>query len=173
MRFIRYVHWTLVPVAMLSLLLITGSGCGSKVIQYPEDHARYLRIDQAVESLRRAYVDKEASGIKALLASNGPVERVVKEAEGDFASFQEISMEFRIERIMIEGDDIDVYVHWHGVWKTHADDPGFRQRGHSRLQWVGTSDILLTAIQGDMPFGARGRQALIAPAAPSPSSSAK
>ena len=166
---IRYLRCAFVPVVLLGLLLMIG--CGSKVIQYPEDHARYLRIDQAVESLRQAYVKKEVSGIKALLVSNGPVGRVVTEAETDFKSFQEISMEFRIERIIIEGDDIDVYVHWHGQWKTQADDPGFRQRGHSRLQWMGTTDILLNGIQGDMPFGAMGRQALTAP--PAPSSAAK
>ncbi|HEY5626805.1 MAG TPA: hypothetical protein VIR79_02570, partial [Nitrospira sp.] len=72
MKIIRYMQVTLAPVAMLSLLLMIGSGCGSKVIQYPEDHARYLRIDQAVESLRQAYVNKEASAIKSLLVPNGP-----------------------------------------------------------------------------------------------------
>jgi len=148
-----------VLVGALGFLLLAGFGCGSKKIQYPEDHQRYLRIDQAVESLRLAYVRKEASGIKALMASNEPLEWVVREAESDFEFFQEITMEFRIERIMIEADDIDVYVHWQGLWKKDSDDPGFRQRGHSRLQWVGTNEILLRGIQGDVPFGAKARQA--------------
>jgi hypothetical protein len=148
---------TIMRMIALSALLIIGAGCGSKVIQYPEDHARYLRIDQAVEALRQAYVKKELSGIKALLA---PLEQVARDAESDFGSFQEIKMEFRVERIMIEADDIDVYVHWQGLWKTDSDDPGIRQRGHSRLQWVGTKEILLQGIQGDVPFGAKARQAL-------------
>jgi len=154
---------TIARMIALGALLIIGSGCGSKVIQYPEDHARYLRIDQAVESLRQAYVKKELSGIKAILVPKEPLEQVAREAESDFGSFQEIIMEFRIERIMIEADDIDVYVHWQGLWKTDSNDPGIRQRGHSRLQWVGTKDILLRGIQGDVPFGAKARQALATP----------
>ena len=153
----------LVLVGALGILLSVGLGCGSKKVQYPEDHQRYLRIDQAVESLRQAYVKKEASGIKALMVPKEPLEWVVREAESDFESFQEIAMEFRIERIMIEADDIDVYVHWQGLWKKDPDDPGFRQRGHSRFQWVGTNDILLRGIQGDVPFGAKARQAPATP----------
>lgn len=149
----------LVSVGALGLLFWVAVGCSAKKVQYPEDHQRYLRIDQAVESLRQAYVKKETSGIKALMLPKEPLEWVVREAESDFESFQEIAMEFRIERIMIEADDIDVYVHWQGLWKKDSDDPGFRQRGHSRLQWVGTNDIFLRAIQGDVPFGAKARQA--------------
>jgi hypothetical protein len=39
------------------------------------------------------------------------------------------------------------------------DDPGLRQRGHTRLQWVGTQSILLRGVQGDAPFGMKARQA--------------
>ena len=158
-----YAHHDLVLVATLGALFLIGVGCSSKKVQYPEDHQRYLRIDQAVESLRQAYVKKETSGIKALMVAKEPLEWVVREAQSDFESFQEIAMEFRIERIMIEADDIDVYVHWQGLWKKDSDDPGFRQRGHSRLQWVGTNDILLRGIQGDVPFGAKARQAPTTP----------
>jgi hypothetical protein len=69
-------------------------------------------------------------------------------------------MDFRVERIMVDNDDIDVYVHWSGLWKKDPEDPGMRHRGHSRLRWVGTKSILLTGMQGDVPFGAKGRQAL-------------
>ena len=68
-------------------------------------------------------------------------------------------MDFSLERIMIEGDDIDVFVHWQGLWKKDADDPGLRQRGHTRLQWVGTKSVLLRGVQGDSPFGMKARQA--------------
>ena len=147
-------------VGTCAAFLMVGAGCGGKVIQYPEDHARYLRIDQAVESLRSAYVNKEPAGIKALLAPKESLGHIVQESESDFEAFQEIAMEFTIERIMIEEEDIDVYVHWQGSWKKDPADPGLRQRGHSRLQWVGTNEILLRAIQGDVPFGVKARQAL-------------
>ena len=39
--------------------------------------------------------------------------------------------------------------------------PGLRQRGHARLQWVGTQSILLRGVQGDLPFGMKTRQTFV------------
>jgi hypothetical protein len=154
-------------LAMVGALWLAGIGCSSKTIQYPEDHERYLRIDKAVESLRQAYVKKDSSGMAALMVPMEVTDRLQREAEIDFEAFHDIAMEFRVERIMIDNDDIDVYVHWQGLWKKDPDDPGIRHRGHSRLQWVGTKAVLLTGMQGDIPFGANGRQALTSqPATP-------
>jgi hypothetical protein len=145
---------------VMSVASVAGAGCSSKTIQYPEDHERYLRIDKAVESLRHAYVKKDPATMVALMVPNESTDRLREEADSDFESFHEIAMEFRIERIMIDNDDIDVYVHWQGLWRKDPDDPGMRHRGHSRLQWVGTQPVLLAGMQGDIPFGAKGRQAL-------------
>jgi len=139
-------------------IFLIGVGCSGKTIQYPEDHERYLRIDRAVESLRQAYVKKDVSDLASLMMPIEQLDRLREEAENDFETYSTITLEFAVERIMIEGDDIDVFVHWQGLWKKDADDPGFRQRGHTRLQWVGTQSILLRGIQGDAPFGMKGRQ---------------
>lgn len=147
-------------LVMCGLVWLVGAGCSSKTIQYPEDHERYLRIDKAVESLRQAYVEKDASKLAALMVPVDATERLQQEAENDFETFHDIAMDFRVERIMIDNDDINVYVHWSGLWKKDPEDPGMRHRGHSRLQWVGTTSILLVGMQGDVPFGAKGRQAL-------------
>jgi hypothetical protein len=149
-----------VVATMASIVWFVNAGCSSKTIQYPEDHERYLRIDKTVESLRQAYVKKDASAIAALMVPTESTDRLQQEAQSDFESFHDIAMEFRIERIMIDNDDIDVYVHWQGWWKTDSDDPGMRHRGHSRLQLVGTKSVLLAGVQGDVPFGAKGRRAL-------------
>lgn len=146
---------------MCGIVLLVAAGCGSKVLQYPEDHERYLRIDKAVESLRQGYVKKDGSAIASLMVPTDQLERLQREAASDFETFQSIALEFRVERIMIENDDIDVYVHWQGLWKKDPDDPGLRQRGHTRLQWVGTKAILLRGVQGDAPFGMKGRQPVI------------
>ena len=151
-------------LAMIGLVWLASVACSGKTIQYPEDHERYLRIDKAVESLRQAYVAKNTSGLAALMVPVDAADRLQQEAESDFESFHDIAMDFRIERIMIDNDDIDVYVHWSGLWKRDAEDPGMRHRGHSRLQWVGTQSILLVGMQGDVPFGAKRRQALTIPA---------
>ena len=154
----------LFPVlVLLGSIFLIGVGCSGKTIQYPEDHERYLRIDQAVESLRQAYVKKDSSDLASLMMPIDQLERLRGEAQGDFETFSAITLDFAVERIMIEGDDIDVFVHWQGLWKKNADDPGLRQRGHTRLQWVGTQSILLRGVQGDSPFGIKARQATIDP----------
>ncbi len=147
-------------VALFALMAaLAGAGCGGKTAQYPEDHERYLRIDKAVESLREAYTKKDGSAMASLMVPTDQLEQLQRDAESDFETFHGISLEFRVERIMIEGDDIDVHVHWQGTWKRNAEDPGLRQRGHTRLQWVGTKAVLLRAVQGDTPFGMSQRQA--------------
>jgi hypothetical protein len=146
-------------LALLCSIALIGVGCGGKTIQYPEDHERYLRIDRAVESLRQAYVKKDSSDLASLMIPIDQLDRLREEAQGDFETFSAITVDFAVERIMIEGDDIDVFVHWQGLWKKDADDPGLRQRGHTRLQWVGTQSILLRGVQGDAPFGMKARQA--------------
>ena len=154
-------------LCLLGSIAWLGVGCSNKTIQYPEDHERYLRIDQAVESLRQAYMKKDAAGLASLMMPLDQLDRLQEEARGDFETFSAITLEFSLERIMVEGDDVDVFVHWQGLWKKNADDPGLRQRGHTRLQWVGTKAILLRGMQGDPPFGMKARQ-ITTPPSPSP-----
>jgi len=150
-------------VVLLSSVFLTSAGCGGKKIQYPDDHERYLRIDRAIESLRQAYVKKDSSDLVSLMIPSDQVDRLREEAQDDFETFSAISLDFTVERIMVEGDNVDVFVHWQGLWKKDADDPGLRQRGHTRLQWVGTQSILLRGVQGDSPFGMKARQATVDP----------
>lgn len=156
------------PLFPLLLLLgsmsLIGVGCSGKANQYPEDHERYLRIDRAVESLRQAYVKKNSSDLASLITPGEQLDRIREEAQGDFETFSTIALDFSVERIMIEGDNIDVFVHWQGLWKKDAEDPGLRQRGHTKLLWVGTKSILLRGVQGDAPFGMKARQIMTDPA---------
>ena len=152
--------FSLFPVLiLLGSLAFFSASCGGKKVQYPEDHERYLRIDRAVESLRLAYVREDSSNLAALMMPTDQLQRLKEEAQGDFETFSTITLDFAIERIMVDGDNIDVFVHWQGLWKMDGDDSGLRQRGHSKLQWVGTESILLRGIQGDSPFGIQARQA--------------
>ena len=156
--------FSLFPVLVLAgSIALLSVGCSGKKIQYPEDHERYLRIDRAVESLRLAYVREDSADLAALMMPVDQLERVKEEAKGDFETYNTITLDFATERIMIDGDNIDVFVHWQGLWKKDAEDSGLRQRGHSKLQWVGTQSILLRGIQGDSPFGVQARQATTDP----------
>lgn len=142
------------------LLLVAVSACSSKTIPYPADHARIQRIDRAVDALRTAYQTKDRSSFKSLMSQEESLDVLQRNAEADFDAFHSISLEFKVERIMIEGENIDVYVRWQGLWKKTPDESGTRQRGHARFQWSGTSTILLRAAQGDLPFGIKAKQAL-------------
>ncbi len=158
-----------VPVSFLAWLVVltlVTVGCPSKTIQYPEEHARLLNLDQALESLRRAYEGKDRSGFHSQLVSSDHMEELQRQVEMDFETFHAISLEFKIERVMLEKDDIDVFVNWQGTWKNDADDAGMRERGHARLQWAGTPSILLRAVEGDLPFGMKTKQQLSEPLSP-------
>jgi hypothetical protein len=141
-------------------LLISMVACSSKTVQYPEDHERITHIDRAVEALREAYQHRDRSAFQDIMLPAESLEQLQAEAAQDFDLFQSIQLDFKTERIMIDGENIDVYVHWQGVWKKSPDDAGIRQRGHARLQWVGMQSILLRGVQGDLPFGMKIRQAL-------------
>ena len=144
----------------LALVLITTVGCAGKTLQYKDDHDRIVRIDQAVESLRKPYVERDRSALEALLLPSGNLDQVQRDIYSDFDTFRDIQLEFSIERILIEGDNIDVFVHWQGQWKRDPAEVGMRQRGHGRLAWVGTQSILLREAQGDLPFGMGTRASL-------------
>ncbi|HQY58429.1 MAG: hypothetical protein KA240_17335 [Nitrospira sp.] len=144
----------------LALVLITTVGCAGKTLQYKDDHDRIVRIDQAVESLRKSYVERDRSALEALLLPSGNLDQVQRDIYSDFDTFRDIQLEFSIERILIEGDNIDVFVHWQGQWKRDPAEVGMRQRGHGRLAWVGTQSILLREAQGDLPFGMGTRASL-------------
>lgn len=143
-----------------------SAGCPSKTIQYPEEHARLLNLDQALESLRRAYEEKDRSGFHSQLVSSDQMEELQRQVEMDFETFHAIALDFKIERVMIEKDDLDVFINWQGTWKKDADDPGVRHRGHARLQWAGSPSIRLRAVEGDLPFGMKTKQQLIEPLLP-------
>jgi len=142
------------------LALAVGACSSSKTPQYPADHDRIRSIDRAVDALRDAYQERNRSGFRSLMQSDEELDAIQRQVEDDFEAYHAISLEFKIERVMIDGDNIDVYVHWQGVWKTQPDETGMRQRGHARLQWIGTDTILLRGVQGDLPFGMKAKQAL-------------
>jgi hypothetical protein len=149
------------PLLLCGLLAGIGPllGCSSKEILYPEDHERYKRIDSAMETLRTGYEEKDLSRLKGLMLPLGSMDRIEQEIQKDFDSFEQITLGFSVERIVIEGDNVDAFVHWHGHWKRTKTDTGVRERGHGVLHWVGVQSILLKGMDGDLPFGMTARLA--------------
>jgi hypothetical protein len=138
-------------------------GCSSKGPQYPEEHARYRRIDAAVEELRQAYARKDLPALESLMLPVDSLERMQVDIKRDFEEFRDIALDFSIDRIVIEGDTIDVYVHWQGQWTRASADAVVRDRGHGMLRWIGVQSILLNGVDGDLPFGMATRHTVPPP----------
>lgn len=143
---------------VLTLACVLGAtACGNKGPVYIEDHQRFLRIDAAIEGLRRAYVEHNLNGFRDHLLPNDNVDRVERDVALDLQTFKQISLDLTVERIVIDNENIDVYLHWQGQWKREPTETPIRERGHGRLQFVGTQSILLRAADGNLPFGMSGR----------------
>lgn len=156
-------------IILLVAAVVTTAGtssCGHKDMLYPEEHQRYKRIDAAMETLRAAYETKDAAKLDSLFLPMDVLERLDREIKRDFEQFEEIALDWGIDRIMIQGDVIEVYLHWQGTWKRKAGDTGLRERGHGMLRWIGVHSILLSSVEGDVPFGISSRQPAARPRTP-------
>ena len=166
----RRIQWPAQVLCSIALCVLSAAaiGCATKTVQYKEDHDRIIRIDAAVEALRRAYAERDHSGFESLLLPSGRLDPLQRDVLNDFDAYHDIVLEFAIERMLIDGDMVDVFVHWQGQWKRDSSDAGVRQRGHARLQWTGVQSILLRDVEGDLPFGMHSRTAGIEPGYSSP-----
>ena len=150
---------TVWAILFFSLLLFVG-GCKSKPPQYPEDHARFQRIVEAVERLREAYEGKDSEALRELMLPLAALERLQMEMQNDFSAYAEIDLDFTIERMTIKGGRAIVNVRWEGAWKRQARDAGITGQGHGVLIWSGKQVILLADVDGDLPFGMAARESL-------------
>jgi hypothetical protein len=135
-------------------------GCASDPPRYPEDHRRFERIVEAVETLRTAYIQHDDQATESLLLPLDTLEIWAQGVRKDFQTYSDITLDLSIERIAINGDSISVFVSWQGVWKRPTEDFGLKARGNGILHWTGRQVILLSRVEGDLPFGMADRQAL-------------
>jgi len=139
--------------------LAQALGCSAKDIRYPEDHTRYANIDRAVEELRKAYAARDLSAVQSLIVPVEALERMTSDVQQDFNNFQDITLEWTIDRIVIDGNIIEAVVNWAGQWRRTPADTGIRERGQGVLRWTGEKSVLLTGAEGDLPFGMASRRA--------------
>lgn len=147
----------LAPWGLVLACLVGSVGCGSKGPVYLEDHQRYVRIDEALEGLRRAYAERNIDAFRNLLLPSESLERVERDAVMDFDLYKQIGLDWTVERIIVDGDAVDVYLHWQGQWRREPADVPVRERGHGRMHFTGTQSVLLQSVDGNLPFGMSGR----------------
>jgi hypothetical protein len=156
---VRLIRWP-APLLVAGLFWAAAhlSGCSGKEVRYPEDHARIMKIDKAVEALRDAYARRDLSDIQSLMLPREALDKATNDIRQDFATFQEISLEWTIDRMVIEGETVEVIVSWAGQWQKTPADTGLRERGQGVLQWAGEKTVLLNGLSGDLPFGMAARR---------------
>jgi len=152
---IRIWVWTISIV--LGMMSLAETGCSTKTPKYPEDHARFQRVVQAIKSLEMAYVNKDASAFHELLLPLEQLEILESETRQDFATFSTIHLDFALDRIVIDGNRISAFISWQGTWHGQNQESRDSASGHGVLLWSGNQVILLRGIEGDLPFGMAAR----------------
>jgi len=159
-RLMRLMQW---PVVVLVAGLLGAAaltpGCSSKDIRYPEDHTRFVKIDKAVEELRDAYTRRDLADIQGMMLPREVLEKATNDIQQDFQTYQEIVLEWTIDRVVIEGEAVEVVVNWAGQWRKTPADTGTRERGQGILKLAGEITFLLNGLEGDLPFGMALRRA--------------
>ena len=74
------------------IALSLSFACAGKVIDYPEDHERLVRIDKAVEALREAYQRRDRAGFQDVMLPLEQLEQMQADAGQDFDTFQSIQL---------------------------------------------------------------------------------
>jgi hypothetical protein len=139
------------------MVCLTETGCSKKTPKYPEDHARFQRVVQAIKTLETAYVNKDAPAFHELLLPLEQLEILESEAQQDFATFSTIHLDFTVDRIVIDGNRISAFMSWQGTWQRSIQESSDSARGHGVLLWSGNQVILLRGVEGDLPFGMASR----------------
>lgn len=145
-------HFFVLLISFPILISLGGSGCSKKLPKYPEDHARFQRVVQAIKALEKAYVNRDASGFQELLLPLENLDLLETKVREDFATFSTIRVDLTIDRMVIDGDRISAYVSWQGNWERTPQEAPAQASGHGILLWSGNQVILLRGIEGDLPF---------------------
>ena len=149
--------WVCMMLVVLGMGGLTETGCSKKAPKYPEDHARFQRVVQAIKTLETAYVNKDTPALHELLLPLEQLEILEAEARQDFAKFSTIQLDLTINRIIVDGDRISAFISWQGKWQRSTQEPGDQARGQGVLLWSGNQVILLRGVEGDLPFGMAAR----------------
>ena len=150
----RYVMgWALIGLMGLGVL-----ACSKPSNINPVDAARIRNVDTTVELLRKSYTEKRIGPFQSLFMPVESLQKLEAEIQRDFTVYDQIALDFTIDRVMVEGPDVAVYFHWQGLWQRRDEEQPFRERGHAIFRLVGRLTLSLSAVDGDAPFGMAGRR---------------
>ena len=143
---------------ILGIAGLGGLACSTPNKVNPADAARVRKIDATVERLRQAYTSKDADAFRGLLMPTESLRLLETEIRRDFAAYDRISLDFAIDRVMVEGSDVAVFFHWQGQWQPKSNEQPQKERGHAIIRLVGDQNLALSGVGGDAPFGMASRR---------------
>lgn len=139
---------------LLALLFLFSAGCATTPTKPSPVAEQVDRIRQALVSITESYEKKDEKNFLSRLDPSFKSlpsfkEQVLKE----LATFSEINIDMKIDRIEVQTGSISTAVHWGGVWKGAPGTPPLEKKGHALFVWTTGEDPLLLEIRGDPPFG--------------------
>src|SRR2546422_1561411 len=119
---------------VLALMGLVAVACSKGSNINPDDAARVRKIDTTVERIRQAYTGKDVSVLHSLFMPLDSLRTLEEEIQRDFAVYDRLTLDFTIDRVMVDGAAVAVYFHW--LW--HYEPAGAAQphkgQRHSRLR---------------------------------------
>lgn len=146
---VRRAGWFFLP-----LLLSFAAACATAPTKPSPVAEQVDRIRQAVASITESYEKKdEKKFLSSLDPSFKSLPSFKEQVLQDLATFSEIDIDMKIDRVEVREGSISTAVHWGGVWKGAAGTPPLEKKGHALLVWTSGETPLLLEIRGDPPFG--------------------
>jgi len=147
-----------VRTGLVGLVGLVAVACSQPNVVNPADAEQVRTIANTVEQIRQAYTGKDTGVFQKLFMPLDRLRKMEADIRGDFALYEQISLDITIDRVMVEGADVAVHFHWQGQWQAKSDEPPLRERGHAIFRMVGYQTLTLSAVDGDVPFGMSARR---------------
>ncbi|MEK9172574.1 MAG: hypothetical protein AAB282_02840 [Nitrospirota bacterium] len=147
-----------VGAGLAGLVGLGAVACSKPSAINPVDAERVRKIDATVEQIRKAYTGKDPGVFQGLFMPLESLRKMEADIRRDFAVYDQISLDFTIDRVMVEGPDVAVHFHWQGQWQARGEEQPLRERGHAVFRMVGHQNLTLSAVDGDAPFGMSARR---------------
>jgi len=134
--------------------LLSISGCEHAPVKPTEDSKRLQQIDAFVENLRVTYEGKNVQAFSPLYPSTRQED--LRAIVSFLTSVTSLRLDFMIDQMVLQDDDVQVALHWELRWKSEKSDL-VKQRGNALFHLAGKPDLYLQTIDGDNPFTAPPR----------------
>jgi hypothetical protein len=132
------------------MILAFLAGCSQPEIRETDDSKRIQQVDQFLKGLEGLIGARDTSSLRNAY----PPERM-REIEGLDRVVRLIEaprMELFLDWILMDGDQVEVALHWEYRWNRSDEDGVSVRRGNATFQLDGVDVLRIRSIRGDNPF---------------------